>query len=112
VKLKHKINHGWAPDRTDPVWAERVEREAEATTAATERAYRKAQARLAKAVEQVEHEVKRKHSDRRRLKRLQHAVEARRQELLVIEGMMRAVPASAQHRGKGSHRSVPSGRTI
>ena len=42
MRIQHKVNHGWAPNRNDPEWEERVEREAKATNDATEPAWRKA----------------------------------------------------------------------
>lgn len=102
MKIRHKVNHGWAPDRTDRDWAERVEREAERTTDATERAYRKAEERLARAMERHDQEARRKRPDRKKVRRLWDAVEARRRELLDLQRTMQASPG-----GKQRHRPVP-----
>lgn len=112
MKLRHKINHGWAPDRTDPAWAERVEREAERTTDATEHAYRKAEERLDRALRRVNVEQARKKPDPKKVKRLWAAVTARQQELANLHALMRASPAGSQHRGKGSYRGVGTGEPL
>lgn len=106
MKVRHKVNHGWAPDHTDAGWAEQVEREAERITDATEHAWRKAQERLTRAVQRAEAEEHRKTPDRKKVRRLWAAVEARRQELLNLQRLAQASPAGAQHRGRGSHRAV------
>lgn len=107
MKIRHKINHGWAPDRTDPEWAERVEREAERHTDAAEHAYHKAEERLARAEQRYDREAKRKHPDRKKVRRLWEAVEARRQELLTVQRAMQTSPG-----GKQRHRPVPDMRTL
>lgn len=111
MKMHHNTR-GWNPDRTDPVWAERVEREAEVTTDATERRHHKAQERLARAVARAEAEQSRKKPDRKKVKSLWAAVESRRQELQAIERVMTRSPAGSQHRGTVAYRGVSRGGTL
>lgn len=112
MKLRHKINHGWAPDRTSNTWADRVEHEAERTTAAAERAYVKAQERLTKAEARARREESRRRPDRKRLARLWGAVEARRQELLTLQRHAESSPAGSQNRGKTAYRGIPRGGVL
>jgi hypothetical protein len=108
----HKINHGWSPDRTDPDWAERVEREAEMHTAKAERMYRAAERRLARALGKahaVEAKAETKPSLKAHAERMWAEVEARRDELKALERLLKFTPAGSQHRGRGSHRGVPNG---
>lgn len=107
MKVGHKINHGWAPDRTDSVWADRVEREAERTTDAAEKAWTRTQERYARALERAEAEQARKKPDRKKVKRLWAAVEGRRQELLDLQRLMQKSPGGRQKR-----RPVPEGRAL
>lgn len=111
MKLTHNW-HGFAPDHTDPDWAERVEREAEVTTNRAERTWEKAQERLARAVVRAEREARKTKPDRKQVKRLWALVAARREELKQIERLARRSPAGAQHRGKGSHRGVSTGEAL
>lgn len=108
VKISHNT-HGWAPDYTDPAWAERTEREAERVTDQTEVRWHKAQRRLARAIEKAEAGQRAKVAERRQ-HRLWEAVEARRAELLAIEKLMTQSPAGSQHRGTPAHRGVARGR--
>lgn len=112
MKIRHKINHGWAPDRTNPEWAERVEREAEAATDRAEQRVTKARERLERATHRAESEERRKRPDHKRIKRLWHAVEGRRQELLEAQRIAQASPAGSQHRGRGSYRGVNTGEAL
>lgn len=107
MKIRHKVNHGWTADHSDPLWSERVEREAERHTAAAEHAYVKAQERLARAVVRAEREERRTKPDRRKVKRLWALVEDRRQELLALQRLAQSSPAGAQR-----HRPVPDMRTL
>lgn len=107
MKLSHKVNHGWAPDRTDPEWADRVEREAERYSEHAEVAYLKAQRRLEQAVIRAEREQTHKKPDRKKVKSLWAAVEARRQELLTLQGIMQGSPGGHQ-----KHRPVPGMGTL
>lgn len=104
MKIRHKINHGWAPDNTDPAWAERVEQEAEATSAAAAHDYAKAQERLARAEKRLA-EAKQGHNTTK-IKRLKAQVEERRAELGALARLMKQSPAGSQHRGKGSYRGI------
>lgn len=108
MKMVHKT-HGWVPDRTDPEWAERVEREAERTTDQTEARHRKAQERLERAIEKARSAEARVEgaSRTRKVKRLWDAVEERRAELLALERLMTRTGANSQQRGRGAHRGVP-----
>ncbi len=105
MKIQHRWNHGWTPGGIDPEWAERVEREAERHTAASERAYAKAEARLRKAERQHQREATRQRPDKHRVQRLAAVVEARRQELLALERAMQQSPG-----GRQKHRPVPDQR--
>lgn len=107
MKRRHKINHGWSPDRTDPAWAERVEREAERHTDAREHAFLKAEERLARATARAEQEQARKKPDRKKVKRLWALVETRRQELLALQRLSQTSPGGPQ-----KHRPVPDMRTL
>lgn len=111
MKLHHKINHGWAPDHTDPAWADRVEREAERTSARAAHAYAKAQERYAQALAKAERAGE-PTSTKPKVRNLWAEVEQRRQEVKRIEVTMRASPAGSQHRGKGSHRGIATGDTL
>lgn len=112
VKLRHKVNHGWAPDRTDPEWAARVEREAAETTARAARAVEKAEARLAAATEKAEREESSRRASPKRIARLWAVVEDRRQELLALRRYAEASPAGSQHRGRTAYRGVPRGDVL
>jgi hypothetical protein len=112
VKIRHKINHGWAPDHTDAAWAEKVEREATRTTDATERAYLKAQTRLAQAERKATTETAKPHADKKRVKVLWRRVEQRRDELVALQYQMQSSPAGSQHRGTPSHRGVATGNPL
>lgn len=105
MKIRHNAR-GWAPDRTDPEWAARVEREAEQHTARAEAAWWKAKRRLERAEVKAE-DGARQNVGGRRLERLWQAVADRRADLLALERVMRASPAGSKNRGKGSHRGVP-----
>lgn len=107
MKVRHKITHGWAPDHTDPAWAERVEREAEQHTARTEQAWEKTQMRLAHATARAEREERRAKPDHKKLRRLWRIVEERRQELLALQRMMESNPGGPQR-----HKPVPDGRAL
>lgn len=101
MRLRHKINHGWTPPvRNDPNWERRVEREAELQSAAAARDYRRAVDRLLHAEQRLA--SARVDSPMRPTARLEAIVEARRQELLALERIMKATSAGSQHKGKGS----------
>lgn len=106
MKIRHKINHGWSPDRTDPVWAERIEREAERHTDAAEKRYRDAEERLSRARAKLDAVESATIPNRSKIKRWRQIVEQRRQELNAIARLMQQSPAGSQHRGKGSYRGV------
>lgn len=108
MKIEHKLN-GYAPDRTDPHWAEKVEREAEAITDQAARRYAKAQERLERAEAKLQRETTRKKPDRKLLRRLTDAVEARRQELADLHRQMTATSAASTNRGRKSFRGVTRG---
>lgn len=111
MKMAHKVNHGWSPNRNDPDWEARVESEAEATTDATERAYIKAQDRLRRAEERLAKGVAAV-LEARRIAALEEAVEARRQELLAIARLMTGHGAPSTNRGRRSHRGVPGTKPL
>lgn len=111
MKIAHNW-HGFSPDRTDPAWAERVEREAEVTTNRAERTWEKAQERLARATARAEREAQKPKPDRRLVKRLWALVAARRDDLKQIERLANQSPAGSQNRGQGSHRGVATGEAL
>lgn len=111
VKIPHKINHGFAPDRTDPAWAERVEREALHDTARAEHAYARAKRRYESALLRAQRED-RPRANKRRVRDLWARVEARRDELKQVEALLGQTPAGSQHRGKGSYRGVATGEAL
>ena len=110
MKIRHKT-HGWTPDRTDPEWAERVQREADQQTNRRDVAYEKAKRRLVRARERAEREAAKASPDKPRLKKLWATVDRRRQELLALERVVQASPAGSQHRGRRSHRHVSTSDT-
>lgn len=109
MKMQHKSNHGWGPNRNDPEWEERVEREAKATTDATEKAWKAAQKRLAKAQERWDR-LAAQGAEARRLEVAEQMVMLRLAELQEIERLMTRSPAGSSHRGRKSHRHIPAGR--
>jgi len=111
VKRAHKTN-GFAADRTDPDWAERVEIEAERHTDQAEHRYKKAAARLERAELKLTEARARPDSSPRKRDRLTEIVEARRLELRNIHRQMRHSPAGSQNRGKGSYRGVPNSEVL
>lgn len=111
MKIPHKT-HGWAPDRTDPAWAERVEREAERIADQAEARWRKAQRRLANAEAKARLAESTARVSPKRIERLWAVVEERRQELKQCERLMNKSPAGSEHRGVGSHRGVSRGEVF
>lgn len=109
MRLRHNVNHGWSPNRNDPEWERRVEREANITTDAAEAAYRRLQARLERAKARLERAAKKAGTTRRQLAELEAAVEARRQELLAFHRMMTQHAAPSTSRGRKSFRGVTNG---
>lgn len=107
MRLTHKVNHGWSPDRTDPGWAAKVEREAQNTTDATERAWRAAQKRLAKAEQRRDHIAAATGVSSQRVAMAEQLVALRLEELRAIERLMTGHAAPARARGKKSWRPVP-----
>lgn len=110
MRIQHKVNHGWAPNRNDPEWEERVEREAASTTEATEKAWRRAQDRLAKAEARRDRLVAERAAEQR-LRNAEQIIMLRLAELKEIEKLMTRSPAGARHRGRKSFRPVPGNRS-
>lgn len=116
MRLKHRMDSSWAP-RNDPKWEERIEREAQRTTDATEKAWRDTQARLKRAEERLlraqqrEAQARENKAQKLRLKKLAEIVERRRRELQAIHAEMTRTPAGSQHRGRGSYRGVGTAAT-
>ena len=109
MKISHNWN-GFAPDRTDPAWAERVEREARRTTDAAEADAARLAERLARAerrLGQARAKLRANSGTRAARRKLAQEVEQRRLELVAVHDEMRRSPAGSQHRGRGSYRSVP-----
>lgn len=111
MKIPHKPR-ALATDRTDPAWAERVEREAEQHTARTEAAWHKAQRRLERALVKARDADQRPDASPRKKATLWQIVEKRRDELKAIERLARATPAGSQNRGRGSYRGVSTGEAL
>lgn len=109
MKITHKINHGWAPDQTDPAWATRVERDAERQTDSRERAYLKAKTKLARAEQRLTR-ARTSGTPIVNLGRLVRLIEERRAELEQLARLMQQTPAGSQHRGVGSYRGIPTSR--
>lgn len=112
MRIQHKVNHGWTPNRNDPEWERRVEREAMITTAATERAFAKAQERLRRAEDRLAAAASKSRVAARRLAVLEEIVELRRQELIVLQSLMTNHGSPSTSRGKKSHRGVPGTRAL
>lgn len=113
MKIRHHVP-GWVEPKPDPAWSERVEREAQRTTDATERAHRKAEERLARAIAKAEAaEAARESAEStRRIERLWAAVDQRRAELRTLQRMANTSPAGSQNRGAGAHRGVATGEAL
>jgi chromosome segregation ATPase len=111
MKIRHKT-HGHSTDTTDPRWAERVEREAERITDATQARYEKLQERLARVEQRITKEQGHRKPDQKLLGRLQLALDARRDELANLHRQMNATPAGSQNRGNPSHRGISRGEII
>ena len=109
--MSHRINHGWSPNRNDPQWERRVEREAQKVTDATERRWHRANRRLAAArAREATARARQDHADR--VAKLAREVEERIRELAEIERGMKATPAGSQKRGRGGYRGVTAGTGI
>lgn len=107
MRIRHKLNHGWAPNRVDPDWANRVEREATAQTDATERAWHAAHRRLEKAQQRRARLASLPTVTPSRLAVADFLIEQRRQELLALERLMTSHAAPSRARGRKSFRPVP-----
>jgi hypothetical protein len=110
VKVKHNTNPGWArPSATlSPEYQAEVDATMAKALATAERALAYANRRLER-VRRIADKVARA----REMRAAVEAVEARRQELLEIQRMMSASPASMIHRGKGrKHAPVPPPVTL
>lgn len=105
MRLHHKINHGWSVDRTDPGWSARVEHEATCQTDSRERAYLKAETKLARAEQRLS-KARTSGTPDVSLTRLLCLVEQRRAELEALARLMQQSPAGSQHRGVGSYRGL------
>lgn len=112
MRITHKINHGWSPNRNDPAWEERVEREAAATTAATQRAFARAEARLARAQARLDKAAAKVGLPPKYLARLEAEVEMRRQELLDLQRIMTAHGSPSTSRGRRSYRGIPDSSAL
>lgn len=105
MKLRHNTN-GYVPDRTDPEWADRVEREAHLHTARSIKRHEQAQRRQARATERAQREQSRRRSNPQRVAKLWALVELRRDELNRLARLMNATPAGSKNRGTGSYKGV------
>jgi hypothetical protein len=112
VKLTHHVPS--TARRSATVSAE-YQAEVDRSTAKTEAAYARAQQRLAAAERRKQRAEQRLTSSRlgwradraRELRIATELVEIRREELLKLQDLMRATPASVEHRGRGGYRPVP-----
>lgn len=105
MKIHHKPRY---VDRTDPEWAERVEREAEVTTAQAAARWQKAHIRLERAISAaLVHASSLDEATTRRARERWEIVERRRDELRSIEALAQRSPAGSQNRGAGSFRGQP-----
>lgn len=112
MRIRHRVAPDWSPDRNDPDWSERVEREAALTTDQAQRRYEKALERVERAQAKLTREESAHRPSRARIRSAREEVERRRQELLALSALMNGSPAGSQNRGKGSHRGVPSTQPI
>lgn len=108
VRIRHRVSPDWSPDRNDPEWSERVEREAGITTDQAQRRYEKALERVERAKGRLAREESARRPSRARIRSAREEVERRRQELVALSAVMNTSPAGSQNRGKGSYRGVPS----
>jgi hypothetical protein len=113
VKIKHNVPA--CALKTEPITAE-YQAEVDRSTSKTMVAYERAQRRLASAERRLERAEERKatrlsaikqRAADRELKIAAELVEIRRQELLRVEALMKAAPASAEHRGVRGFRPAP-----
>lgn len=114
MRLKHNVPP--AAFRVDPITPE-YQAEVDRATAKAVVDYERAQRRLRAAEERLERarersarqtiNAKRSRAIARELAVAAELVELRREELQRLEDMMRAAPASAEHRGVKSYSPVP-----
>lgn len=112
MRIRHRVAPDWSPDRNDPDWSERVEREAAATTDLAQRRYERAQKRLAEAEAKLAKVEALRKPSRAQVRSARQNVEERRQELIDLAAVMNATPAGSQNRGRGSYRGVPATRPL
>jgi hypothetical protein len=115
MKLKHRIP-SQAYFRSEEVTAA-YQAEVDASTAKTQSAYERAQRKLAAAERRLTSveaaarrgsvDAKRARASARELLGAAELVELRREELHRIEALMKGVPSSTEHRGRGAFRPVP-----
>lgn len=113
MKLKHNVPaSAFQADPVTPEYQVEVDRATERLTVAYERAQRRLAAaeerlsRAQRAAETAQHK-KNAQSRAREAAVALELVELRREELQQIEALMKAAPASAEHRGTRSFRPVP-----
>jgi hypothetical protein len=115
MKLKHRIpvQAYFRSEEVTPAYQAEVDGSTAKTQAAYERAQRKlaaAERRLASA-EAVSRrrivDAKRARASAREMLVAVELVELRREELQRIEALMKGVPSSTEHRGRGAFRPVP-----
>lgn len=112
MKIRHRIPpEAWS--RPDLI-SDRYQTEVDASTSAGEKRVRNAMRALDSAERRLSKALK-THGIRSRVRSVlvaREIVELRREELLTIQRLMQAVPASATHRSHQSKRPVPEMRTI
>lgn len=105
MKITHNPHASW--QRPSAVTSPRYEAEVTRATALSERRYRDAQDRLAKAERRLTQASSSSRTTKKHLATLAALVELRREELESYRRMMASVAASAQHRGTKGWRPVP-----
>ena len=114
MKISHKVPRAAfkSSESVSPEYQAEVDRTTEKAMVAFERAQRRLEAaenRLVKAREAAAMSKDRKKDKHlaRQVAEIAELVELRREELRQLAAVMRSVPASSQHRGRGHFRPVP-----
>lgn len=106
MKIKHRVRLKPPAPGGDLV-DDSYEREVQRSTAALEAAYRKAQKRLEKSLDDAKRVDPERKSKKKRALELWALVELRRAELEELALQMQSSPQSAGHRGTSGWRPVP-----
>lgn len=112
MRIRHKVNHGWAPKpRNDPGWERQVEREASLQTDRRQKRIEDAERRLLRSEKRLEAAESRR-EPLVRVAELRVIVERRRDELRQLQALMTSTSAPSTNRGRGSFRGVPGTRPL